>query len=234
MSRNPLTEADCATLETRLRTNPLFSRLNADQLADMCRNSRLIDLGEGEILFHHGDAVENFFFVSEGLIKLYRQSAFGNEKIIELADAGRTFAEALMLYEHPNYPVNAAAMKRSTVVAINARWFNRLLSRAPETCMMLMGDLSRRLHELINEIEQLSLLTGRNRVATYLLDQSMNKGAEFKLDIPKNAIASMLSLQPESFSRLLKEFCNSGLIRVDDCHISVIDNAGLRRVAGLN
>lgn len=220
-------------MELLLRDNPLFSRLSKDQLQEMCRYSKIIDIREGEVLFNHGDEVTNFFFVYNGLIKLYRQSPLGHEKIIELEGAGRTFAEALMFYDQTTYPVSAAAMKKSTVISISTRKFLNILKSSADTSLMIMGDLSRRLHELVNEIENLSLLTGRNRVATYFLDQTLNKGDDFKLEIPKNAIASMLSLQPETFSRLLKELCKTGVMQVNDCHIRILDQAKLRKQAGI-
>ena len=77
-----------------LRQNLLFSRLTQEQLEEMCRCSKFIELKEGDVLFNHGDQVESFFFVSKGLIKLYRQSPMGHEKIIELEGEGRIFAEA--------------------------------------------------------------------------------------------------------------------------------------------
>lgn len=220
-------------MELLLRQNPLFSRLTNEQLEEMCVFSRIIELKEGEILFNHGDHVENFYFVYDGLIKLYRQSAFGNEKIFEVEGSGRIFAEALMFNEQTSYPVSAAAMKKSIIVAISTRKFLRIIKKSPDTSMMILGDLSRRLHELINEIENLSLLTGRNRVATYFLDQTLNKGNEFRLDIPKNAIASMLSLQPETFSRILKELCKLKVLEVKDCNIRILDQTLLRKQAGI-
>lgn len=224
---------NCNNMELLLRDNPLFSRLTREQMHEMCRYARIVDIREGEVLFNHGDEVENFYFVYNGLIKLYRQSSFGHEKIIELEGAGRTFAEALMFYDQTTYPVSAAAMKNSTIVAISTKKFLTLLKGSTDTCLMIMGDLSRRLHELVNEIENLSLLTGRNRVATYFLDQMLNKGPTFKLEIPKNAIASMLSLQPETFSRLLKELHKMGVMEVSDCQIRIQDEAKLREQAGI-
>lgn len=220
-------------MESLLRQNPLFSRLTDAQMDDMCHCSRVVKLNEGEVLFNHGDEVHNFYFVYSGLIKLYRQSPFGQEKIFELEGAGRIFAEALMFYEQTSYPVSAAAMQKSVIVAISTRQFLNILKKSTETSLLIMGDLSRRLHELINEIENLSMLTGRNRVATYFLDQSLNKGDEFNLDIPKNAVASMLSLQPETFSRLLKELCKQNVISVKDRHIHVLDQELLRKEAGI-
>ncbi len=234
MDTKTTSRSACNQMEQLLRENPLFSRLTDEQLQRMCRFSKVIDLKEGEILFNHGDRVENFYFVYQGLIKLYRLSAVGHEKIFELESAGSTFAEALMFFDLAAYPVSAAAMKRSTLVAISTRKFLGILKESADTSLMIMGDLSRRLHELVNEIEHLSLLTGRNRVATYFLDQTMNKGNDFKLDIPKNAIASMLSLQPETFSRLLKELCQTGVLEVQDCNIRIVDQDKLRQQAGIN
>lgn len=221
-------------MESLLRKNPLFSHLTSEQLDVMCQYSRTIDLKEGDVLFNYGDTVHNFYFVYDGLVKLYRQSVDGQEKIFELEGTGKIFAEALMFYEQTHYPVSAAAMKKSTVVAISSRKFLNLLKLSTDTCLLIMGDLSKRLHELINEIEHLSLLTGRNRVATYLLDQNLVKGNEFELDIPKNAIASMLSLQPETFSRLLKELSSGEIIKVKESHISILNGNKLRIQAGLS
>ena len=220
-------------MEMLLRQNPLFGRLDTHQLGIMCNHSKIIHLSEGDIIFNHGDPVHNFYFVYSGLIKLFRQSAFGQEKIFELESAGEIFAEALMFFEQPSYPVSASAMQQSTIVAISSKHFLNILRESVETSLLIMGDLSRRMHELINEIDKLSSLSGRNRVATYFLDQSMHKGQEFKLDIPKNAIASMLSLQPETFSRLLKELCINHVIEMQDSHISIIDIEQLRKHSGI-
>ena len=220
-------------IESLLRQHPMFSRLTQQQLDEMCQYSRTIELPEGQTLFRHGDEVHSFFFVTRGLIKLYRQSADGHEKIIELEGAGRTFAEALMFHEHDQYPVNATALRDSSLIAINNQRFLQILYHSPETCMLIMGDLSKRLHELIGDIERLSLLTGRNRLATYFFDKAMHEGEAFDLDIPKSAIASMLSLQPETFSRLLKELTSKNIIKARDCHIEVLDMQKLRQNAGI-
>ena len=227
-SRTPYSQ-----IELSLRQNPLFGRLDNTQLTEMRKKSKVIDLAEGDVLFHHGDQVHNFYFVYKGLIKLYRQSTDGQEKIFELEGPGKIFAEALMFFDQGNYPVSASAMQKSIIVAINTQQFLNILKQSPETNLLIMGDLSRRLHEMLNEIEHLSLLSGRNRVATYFLDQALNKGTKFTLDIPKNAIASMLSLQPETFSRLIKELRTHKVIKVHDTMIQVLDIKLLRKYAGI-
>lgn len=216
-----------------LRQSPLFSGLDDVDLDEIAHNAQLVELQEGHSLFNHGEPVHHFFFVVNGLIKLYRQSPSGQEKIIELENPGQTFAEALMFNDQPVYPVSAIAMKPSRVISISTRYFRDILARSPRLSFRIMGELSLRLHDLINEIDHLSLMTGRNRVATYFLDQAAIKGDDFHLDIPKHAIASMLSLQPESFSRLIKELTKRGAIAIQDSHIRILDQDELRRAAGI-
>lgn len=216
-----------------LNNSPLFSALNHDQLKDISSHIVTIELQEGEVLFNQGDEYHSFYLVVSGLMKLFRHSATGQEKIIELEGAGETFAEALMFNEQPNYPVTAKAMQPSVLLKINAKYFRSFLLKSPQTCMSVMADLSYRLHTLLNEIDNLSLLTGKNRTAMYILDQALTKGNEFHLEIPKNVIASMLSLKPETFSRLLKDFSTREIIKVEDNLIRVLDLHELRKSAGI-
>ncbi len=219
--------------EESLHRIPLLSKLNPTQLSNISQHITTINLQEGETLFNQGDDYHSFYTVTMGLIKLYRHSASGQEKIIELAGCGKTFAEALMFNEGSTYPVTATATQNSTLFKINAIHFRNLLLKSPETCMAVMSDMSYRLHALLKEIDNLSLLTGRNRVSMFLLDQALTKGNTFILEIPKNAIANKLSLKPETFSRLLKELSTKKILTVNDSLIEVLDLQLLRQMAGI-
>lgn len=221
-------------LSQALRQNSLFASLTDEQISDVCSSARTIHLKDGDILFNQGDQAEHFYFVLSGIIKLYRHSPDGQEKIFELESEGRVFAEALMFQSHECYPVSASAIHKTDVVAIGSKKFLSIIKQSMDTCMMVMADLSKRLHGLIAEIDRLSLLNGRSRVATYILEQYLLKGADIELDIPKIAISAMLSLQPETFSRLLKELSNEKIIEVKDAHILVLDPEKLRIKAGIS
>ncbi len=216
-----------------LRQNILFSHFTDEQFNFIYQHSKELTLKKGEVLFNQGSEVHYFYFVHEGMIKLYRHSIEGHEKVFELESAGSVFAEALMFSDQASYPVSAAALQDTTLVEISNRHYRQVLSESFDASRMIMTDLSKRLHSLINEIENLSLMTGRNRLATYFLDQALNKGLEFSLEIPKNTIASILSLQPETFSRLLKELCTQNVIEVQENQITVLDMKGLRINAGI-
>ena len=52
--------------------------------------------------------------------------------------------------------------------------------------------------------------------------------AEIHLGTPKSIIASRLSIQPETFSRIMSKLSHRGLIKVQVNNITLVDVNGLR------
>lgn len=212
----------------------LFSQLDEGQLERVRKMSTVIRLLDNEALFEAGDEAKRFFLVQEGQIKLSRLSMNGNEKVIEVVTAGYTFAEALMFSDKPAYPVRASSIGKSRLIAVDSRGFLDLLRESTDTCFRVMGDMSMRLRRMIKEIDDLTLQSATGRVAGYLCGKSMFKGqtrVAFDLATPKGVLASRLSVKPETFSRILHNFSDQGLVRVKGGHIEILDADGLRKHA---
>ena len=123
--------------------------------------------------------------VLSGGIKLYRMSADGQEKIIEIVKPGQVFAEALMFTDQTDYPVSSAALSETEVLSINAKHFKNMLWDSTDTCLLLLGDMSLRLRSLVNDIDKLTLHSGTCRVASYLVQEMPEDEKEFKLNVAK-------------------------------------------------
>lgn len=171
-----------------------------------------------------------FYVVFSGLVKLFRLSADGQEKVIEVAKSGDTFAEALMFLDHPHFPVSVSALNEAEVIAIDSNNFLQMLKKSPDTCLVLLGEMSQRIRGLIHEIDHLSVQTGRHRLASYLLEQAGDNDS-LHLPIPKSVLASRLSIKPETFSRIIKQLRNSETIYVDGSDIKILDRDQLEDFA---
>jgi len=217
-----------------LKKSFLFSRLDEAQLRRVEEMSRTHTLADGQLLFQAGYPASRFYLVTRGRVKLYRLALNGNEKVIELISPGHTFAEALMFNEAPNYPVNAAAIGDTEVMSFDNEAFLGLLRESVDTCFRVMGDMSRRLRQLIKEIDDLTLQSATGRVAGYLWGcwgEVRETSNQVRLNVPKGVLASRLSVKPETFSRILHNFTEQGLIRVEGGTIEVLDADGLYRHA---
>jgi CRP-like cAMP-binding protein len=216
-----------------LRSAVLLSRLSPEQLERVARHALRMRLDEGQWLFSQGDPAERFYLLRSGQIKLFRLSSEGGEKVIEIVSPGETFAEALMFLSAPRYPVCAAALEPTELIAVDAGDFAAMLRGSVETCFLLLGGLSQRLRGLIGEIDNLTLHTATSRLARYLLMKLPANRRALELDVRKGVLASRLSIKPETFSRAVKQLADQGVIEVHGSHFTVLDRKALAELADL-
>lgn len=221
------------TLAETLKDAELFARLSPSQLAQVAARSRLVRLAADEILFSQGGRADCFFYLVAGQLKLYRLSPEGQEKIIEVIEPGTTFAETRVFLDNPRYHLSCAALGDSEVVGVDSRTFRGVLRESPDTCLLLLGELSQRLDGLINQIDQLTLQNAAARVASYLLNRLPRGASQYLLRVPKGVLASRVSVRPETLSRILRQFSHDGIASVDSHgRVYVHDLARLRQAAG--
>lgn len=218
-----------------LRRSYIFSDMDDGQFREIMRHAAPVEIAGGQLLFGQGDAVAAFYWVGEGLVRLFRSSPQGDEKVIELIGPGRFFAEAA-LFMGGRYPVNAAAQVNSRLVAVDGASFKAWLAQDASRCFRLLAGMSARMHKLVNEIDSLTLMKGTDRLLQYLLDHSEPDDSGqtvVELEAPKQVIASRIGVKPETLSRLLHKLADLGYVEVRDNRILIKDEDRLRE-AGLD
>lgn len=207
---------------------PLFSGLFADELDGLLSHAHPRHIPPHEVIFAEGDKAEALYFIVTGAVRLYRLSARGDEKVIEILMAGSTFAEAVV-FLGGRYPVCAAALSETRLIEIPTSDFIRTLEANGGMALRMLAGLSMRVHQLINDVQALTLETAGQRVAGYLLQQCPPGAAEADIHmvIHKNVIASRLGVKAETFSRVLATLRDLGLITVAGNDIHIVDRPGL-------
>ncbi len=214
-----------------LKRNFLFASLSEAQQQRIASHAVRVRLDEGDALFEQGDSARRFYLVCSGQIKLFRLSPAGNEKVIDIVTPGSTFAEALMFLERPHYPVGAQALQPSEVISIDAVDFANMLRGSVETCFVMLGSMSQRLRGLLREIDDLSLHSATCRVAAYIAKHAPGDVESFDFPVAKQIVASRLSVKPETFSRIIKNLSEDGVIHVSGSRVTIRDRVALNEVA---
>lgn len=220
------------TVIEELNQSYLFAGLSEAELKRVGQHAALLKLQSGESLFEQGDPATRFYMVRTGQIKLFRLSPAGNEKVVDIVTPGNTFAEALMFLERPYYPVGAQALQASEVISLDATDFSRMLKESVDTCFLLLGSMSQRLRSLLREIDEISLHSATARIAAYLLEHAPKQADTYRLPVAKQVIASRLSIKPETFSRIIKNLSNNGVVRIDGGLVTIHDRHALQVAAG--
>ena len=218
---------------------PLFQEMTPAELQRLATGCRLRRYARGDTVFRVGMPCEEFHVTVTGQIKLFAISPTGQEKVIELAGPGVSFAEALMFTDKP-YIINAQALADALVLSVGKAAVVREIEDDPRFAMHMLAGISRRLHGLVHDVQAYSLHSGMQRVIGYLLHSLPEDGAgsghadcreavalNVSLPVSKATIASRLSITPEYFSRVLHELEQAGLIRIDKRDIHVPNPARL-------
>ena len=220
---------------------PLFQEMTPAELQRLAKGCRLRRYARGDSIFHVGMPCEDFHVTVTGQVKLFAISPAGQEKVIELAGPGVSFAEALMFTDKP-YIINAQALADALVLNVSKAAVVREIENDPRFAMHMLGGISRRLHGLVHDVQAYSLHSGIQRVIGYLLYSLPEDGMydsqcswtrseavalNVSLPVSKATLASRLSITPEYFSRVLHDLEEAGLIRMDKRDIHIPDAARL-------
>lgn len=211
---------------------PLFSDLGRDELSHLIRESRMERQSTGSLLFLHGDPASHFYVVLNGLVKLYRATADGNESVIAILPRGESFAEAAV-FEEATYPVSASVVESARLLVIPAYPFLDRMLANKRLALKILASMARRLRQLIHQVEELSLKTTVERLAAYIagLTEVAEGTVELRLPIEKSLIARHLGMQPETLSRSFARLRAQG-VAGDGDRLHIDDIAVLRRLAG--
>ncbi|MDO7895859.1 Crp/Fnr family transcriptional regulator [Pseudomonas citrulli] len=215
-----------------LRSHHLFEPLNEEQLDELMSSSQLLNIDKGDPLFRQGEPAQAFYFVISGAVKIYRLTPDGQEKVFEVIGERQTFAEAMMLMDTPNYVASAEAVGPTQLYRLSNATYMRLLQSNGRLTFALLAKLCVRLHQRVNEIETLSLKNATHRVVRYLLTQLVRLQAvdsQFELPMAKQLIAGHLSIQPETFSRIIRRLIDEKIITQDGRQIAILDRLRLEQ-----
>ncbi len=213
---------------------PLFQSLTDEQLERIAGGTRELRLDKGNTLFSKGDLSDGFYVVIFGQVKLAIGSVQGNEKVVEIIAPQQSFGEAMMFLNRP-YPVTAVALADSLLLHVARKAVEHLLADDPSFARGMLAGMSLRLHSLIKDVESYSMRSSAQRVIGYLLQQCAEdeaKAANINLPASKLVVASRLNLTPETFSRVLHDLGDNGLIEVRGRTIHVPDLRRLREFEG--
>lgn len=210
-----------------VRSTPLFGAMPQEVALSLIGNQPVTRHGKGEMLFQQGEPANAFYVVLGGWVKLYRMTPDGSEAVVGVFRRGETFAEAAM-FLGGRYPVSAEVVTDSRLLRIDGEVLRRRIREQPDLALSMLASASYHLKSLVEQIEQIKLLTAPQRLADFLLRLAPAREGACTIELPyeKALIASRLGMKPESLSRALAKLRPLG-VSVDREQVSIADVAAL-------
>jgi CRP-like cAMP-binding protein len=209
----------------------VFGGLKAEAVRHIVAPATAIFLRPRELIVRQDDPATAFFIVIDGWVKLYRTSLYGADTVIEMSTKGQSFAE-VDAFTSGRYFAAAEAVSEVRVARIPADHVVQCIRRNPDIGLAMIASASRRMHHLIQDVEQLKTQSGVQRVAEFIASLAVAEQGHCAVALPydKVLIAGRLGLTPESLSRAFARLRSIGVV-VDAAQVKVKDVATLRRVA---
>jgi CRP/FNR family transcriptional regulator len=192
------------------------------------------------MLYHEGDPYRGMYVVLDGLAVVYKTSDGGRMLILHVCRPGDSFAETPLFAERPDRETHLAcarATRDSEVLFLPHETFAPFLRRHPEVAWEMLKGFARRMRELAQQLENVTLREVTQRLARYLIAEMKAASVEhdpqpvLTLPIAKGSLASYLGTVHETLSRSFARLARDRILEVDGPRLRVLDPARLRRLA---
>jgi len=205
-----------------------------ERLDAVVRTRLPLDSGDG--LFRAGDGFGDLFVVRSGCIRTTHPSSDGDEQVIGFHLPGELLG--LDAISEGRDHCDAVALERTSVCAVPFDQLEEVASHVPGLQHQMLRIVSRELVQEHQHLVALGRRTARARLALFLhsLSERLHaggySGADFRLPMSRDDIASYLGLALETVSRLLGRLSDEGVIAVERRRVRVLDAAVLAAIAG--
>lgn len=228
----PLASQFTRNLRKPLGELPLFADLAPGLLDELAHGTCNVIYQKGQAIFHAGDAASQLHVLAAGRVKISLSCRRGNERVLELLDAGQIFGQAELFVPGP-YVVSAHAVTNSHVLAIRRDTLFRVMACDPRIARRVIEILARRQLETEADLVAQNSWTPGQRLLGYLLElagpqRSLAPETTVTLETTKKVLASRFDMQPETLSRNLRDLTEAGLIVVARNRV-VLRNAEIER-----
>ena len=215
----------------------IFRMLAKNDLSELSDRKSCLQYKKGQTLFSAGTRPNGIYCLSKGKIKIFKTGAYGKEQIIRFALPGE-FIGLRSLISDKNYTSNADPIEESTVCFISRQDFQQMQHKYPQITVAIITSLSEKLEEANNKVTSLAQKPVRERLAETLValnnvfkPENDREDSLSVVTLSRLDLANLVGTATETIIRLLSEFKSDSLISIKGRKITILDIAGLVRIA---
>ncbi|HUP54522.1 MAG TPA: Crp/Fnr family transcriptional regulator [Methylomirabilota bacterium] len=212
---------------------PFFGGLEPAALDRLAAGMRSRRFRRGEVIFHIGDPGDALFVIVSGEVKISLPSETGDEAILATLRPGDVFGELALLDGAPR-SASASALTATEAVILPRERFRELIATETGVRDALLASIAGELRRLTTHVEELHFLDITGRLAARLVRLSQEGGTpaadgsvRLRTNLTQADLAAMVGCTRQSVNKLLGQFTDDGLVRLERDAIVLTDIDGL-------
>ncbi|MDP4179364.1 MAG: Crp/Fnr family transcriptional regulator [Bacillota bacterium] len=177
-----------------------------------------------QIIYRQGEIAKNFYYLKEGNVQAFVNSADGLEKILTTYKKGEIFGEASFFDGFPRMS-SAKAFSDSEIISINKTDIISYFQKEPFLALNFIELLSKKVRMLSNEIDNISFLSAEKRIAQHILN--LNLSSKCLVDCTHEGIGKAVGVSRVTVSRTLNKFSKYKWIDTKYKKIIILDKEAI-------
>ncbi|MDA3908861.1 MAG: Crp/Fnr family transcriptional regulator [Sulfurimonas sp.] len=195
-------------MKLKLKNIDMFKDLDEDTLNQIDKFTTEHTISKENIVFYEGDDSKYLYLLVHGIIKLYKTSSNHKEIVLKYFHENELIGEVANFEQIP-YPATAKAYTDVEIIKIDFEKLKEIIYSNPDLSFIIQTSLIKKIKNLETIISTNLVLDSKERVAKYIYNHTDN------FFTTKNIlIAEILSVSPETLSRILKIFKDHDIIDV--------------------
>lgn len=209
-----------------------FEKLTGEESDFLDAHSVRIRYRRGEVISKQGGFVSHVMYMEKGLAKVFLENG-SNTLVLRVVPDGNFLGLASISEEYSNFPYSAMAYTDSEIRQIDVKAFRYLMEQNLNFMKEIIDILSANSIQIYGRFFCLTYKQAFGRLADILLclADRIFKNTEFDLPLSRKELAELSGMSSETVIRMLKEFNEEGLIKMDGKSIEVIDYHRLKKIS---
>lgn len=223
-------KCDCERCEIK---SIFFATIKESELDEYCSNRVEKEVKFGDVIIKQGQHIDDFIYVKEGLVKLYRDTPHG-QQIISLGKPF-DFVSLLSVFANDSYSYSVSALNNGVVCVFSINEIRQLVRDNGDFALKLISIMNRSSERILFDFLNLSQKRLNGRIATVLLYFADIYGLKkFELPITRKEIAQLVGMSIENVIRAISDLRRDGILNVYGKRIEIVDLKMLRKIKDLN
>ena len=158
----------------------------------------------GQSIFLPDDYGYQVFLVRSGRVRIYRNSPDGRELTLAIIGPGEIFGEIALL-DGGGRTATALALVETHLAVLDREKFLKTIADQPETALVLMMLLCRRLRQTDEMVEEMTFLGVKERLHNLINRLDSRGGRDLAASLTHQDLADMIGTSRESVTRAMME-----------------------------
>ncbi len=190
-----------------------------------------VTFSKGDIIFKQNALSSNIIYIKEGLVKIHMTGP-DREQILKIAKGPTYLGIPTTLGDKINH-YSATALTLTEVCFIDINVFKDFISSNSEFAYEIVVNLCKNelghFHRCVNQLQKQS--PGRVAETLLFFANEIFENDTFDLPLSRHELGDLTGNSRENVSRILSDFNNEGLIKINGKDIHIIDKELLKKVS---